>query len=369
MCNQLNIPQLLEEIAASFNRTNEKRYWMVRTDDGANYSTFSDDRFVALNLRDISIAHIQGLKRDYPEKKRCISQIKEYLIQKHLEGRLRLSFDPQSSGYISNMSRLAGQIYTMSFEISLDDIVLIPSHAAHEIKIGRIINADLAVDETIVNRFSIARKVEWIKTINKRKLDPCLYKALGAHQAICDISGYSEYIERNYQSYFKIDEKMHYVLTVNKENVGAANLSRYVLGILDTAQIISDHYGLGVNMDEVEFTINVNSPGKFSLISTVKGCVLAMTAATVIGGGALHYDKLEVSTNGAFKALVEGINSFLDSREDRREKQELFDRYMQSLEVQSVEDWSSEIEENEDVSIVNTVDADRFDLFGDMENH
>lgn len=368
MCNQLNVPQLLEEIVSSLNKTNDKRYWMVRTDDGANYSSFSDDCFVALNLSDISISHIQGLKRDYPEKKRCIPQIKEYLIQKHLEGRFRLSFDPQSSGYNSNMSRLAGQIYTMAFEISLDDIVLIPSHGAHEIKIGRIVDADLAIDERIVNRFSIARKVEWIKTINKRKLDPCLYKALGAHQAICDISDYSEYIERNYQSYFKIDEKMHYVLTVNKNNVGAANLSRYILGILETAQMISDEYSLGVNMDEFDFTINVNSPGKFSLISTVKGCVLAMTAATVIGGGTLHYDKLEMSTNGAFKALVEGINSFLDSREDRREKQALFDRYMQSLEVQSVEDWSSEVDDTVNLLIADTIDADEFP-FGEIEHH
>ena len=348
MCNQVNIPQLLDQIVPTINHANDKSYWMVRTDDGTNYPTFSDNNIVALNVRNVSIGHIQSLYRQNNDKKECVQLIKSYLIREHAEGHIRLSYEIESQGYSTNVGRLAGQIFSMAFEMHFGDIVLIPSHGASELKIGKIVDADLIIDNAINNQFSIARRVEWLKTISKRKLDPCLYKALGAHQAVSNISDYSEYIERNYHSYFTIDGKMHYVLTVNNATISAVNLSRCILIILETAQEISNACGLDLNMDDVEFTINVNSPGKFSFISTVKTSILVIAVATAIGGGTLHYQNLEMSTNGAFSNLVEGINSLLDANENRREQQELFNRYMQSLELQSVEDWSSQLDEAED---------------------
>ena len=357
MCNQEIIPQLLDQIVPTIIQANDKNYWMVRTDDGTNYSTFSENNIVALNIRNVSIGQIQELYRQNNDKKQCVSLIKNYLIREHAADHIRLSYDIESQGSSTNIGRLAGQIFSMAFEMRYGDIVLIPSHGASELKIGKIVDADLIIDDELNAQFSISRGVEWLKTISKRKLDPCLYKALGAHQAVSNISDYSEYIERNYHSYFTIDDKMHYVLTVNNNTVGAANLSRCILEILNTAQEISNVCGLDINMDDVEFTINVNSPGKFSFISTVKTSILVIAVATAIGGGTLHYQNLEMTTNGAFSTLVEGINSLLDANENRREKQELFDRYMRSLELQSVEDWSSQLDEAEQELIADTIDV------------
>lgn len=356
MCNQVNIPQLLDQIVPTIVHANDKSYWMVRTDDGTNYPTFSENNIVALNVRNISIGHIQELFRQNNDKKECVQLIKSYLIREHAAGHIRLSYEIGNQGYFTNVGRLAGQIYAMAFEMHFGDIVLIPSHGASELKIGKIADADMIIDDALNNQFSIARRVEWLKTISKRKLDPCLYKALGAHQAVSNISDYSEYIERNYHSYFTIDDKMHYVLTVNNDTISAVSLSRFVLGILDTAQEISNACGLELNMDDVEFTINVNSPGKFSFISTVKASILVIAVATAIGGGTLHYQNLEMSTNGAFSTLVEGINSLLDSNENRREQQELFNRYMQSLELQSVEEWSSQLDEAEEEMAIEAIE-------------
>lgn len=356
MCNQVNIPQLLDQIVPTIIHANNKSYWMVRTDDGTNYPTFSENNIVALNVRNISIGHIQELFRQNNDKKECVQLIKSYLIREHAAGHIRLSYEIGKQGYSTNVGRLAGQIYAMAFEMHFGDIVLIPSHGASELKIGKIADADMIIDDALNNQFSIARRVEWLKTISKRKLDPCLYKALGAHQAVSNISDYSEYIERNYHSYFTIDDKMHYVLTVNNDTISAVSLSRFVLGILDTAQEISNTCGLELNMDDVEFTINVNSPGKFSFISTVKASILVIAVATAIGGGTLHYQNLEMSTNGAFSTLVEGINSLLDANENRREQQELFNRYMQSLELQSVEEWSSQLDEAEEEMAIEAIE-------------
>lgn len=356
MCSQTKIPQLLDQIVPTFVHANDKSYWMVRTDDGTNYPTFSENNIVALNVRNISIGHIQELYRQNNDKKECVQLIKGYLIREHAAGHICLSYEIGSQGYSNNVGRLAGQIFAMAFEMHFGDIVLIPSHGASELKIGKIADADMIIDDALNNQFSIARRVEWLKTISKRKLDPCLYKALGAHQAVSNISDYSEYIERNYHSYFTIDDKMHYVLTVNNDTISAVSLSRFVLGILDTAQEISNTCGLELNMDDVEFTINVNSPGKFSFISTVKASILVIAVATAIGGGTLHYQNLEMSTNGAFSTLVEGINSLLDANENRREQQELFNRYMQSLELQSVEEWSSQLDEAEEEMAIEAIE-------------
>lgn len=356
MCNQVNIPQLLDQIVPTIIHANNKSYWMVRTDDGTNYPTFSENNIVALNVRNISIGHIQELFRQNNDKKECVQLIKSYLIREHAAGHIRLSYEIANQGYSTNVGRLAGQIYAMAFEMHFGDIVLIPSHGASELKIGKIADADMIIDDALNDQFSIARRVEWLKTISKRKLDPCLYKALGAHQAVSNISDYSEYIERNYHSYFTIDDKMHYVLTVNNDTISAVSLSKFVLGILDTAQDISNTCGLELNMDDVEFTINVNSPGKFSFISTVKASILVIAVATAIGGGTLHYQNLEMSTNGAFSTLVEGINSLLDANENRREQQELFNRYMQSLELKSVEEWSSQLDEAEEEMAIEAIE-------------
>ena len=358
MNNNYDISQLITTISENAIHENNKHYWMVRTDDGANYSTFAESGFVALNLRNLSLAHLFALHQEREDKDGCINLIRLLLIRLHEENSISLSFDRDSNAYATNISRLAGQIYRMAYEMKCGDIVLIPSHGASEIKIGRIVDAGPITDNHITDRFSIARKVKWIRTISKKRFDPCLYKALGAHQAISNVSEYSQFIERNYRSYFKLDDKMHYVLTINTESVSARKLSKYVSGILDTAKEISDACGLNIDVDEVEFSINVNSPGKFSFISTVKTSILIIAVATAIGGGTLQYNNLNIRTNGAFTTLVEGINSLFDAKEELREKKAIFDEYMNSLEVKSVEDWNSRIEDETRASIIKDAPED-----------
>lgn len=345
MNNIQNISQLIESISENVSHENHKQYWMVRTDDGTNYETFSDNGFVALNLQNISLADLRDLHQQHQDKDGCVPLIRELLIGLHQQNRINLPFNRDSIAYSANISRLAGQIYRMAYEMRYGDIVLIPSHGAAEMKIGRIIDADPITDDHIIDRFSIARKVEWIRTISKKLFDPCLYKALGAHQAISNVSDYSQFIERNYRSFFTLDDKMHYVLTINTDSVSAFKLSKYVSGILEVTKEISDAYNLGIDIDEVAFSINVNSPGKFSFISSVSASILIIAVATAIGGGSLQYENLNISTNGTFSTLVEGVNAFLDAEEERREKREKFDNYMNSLEVTSVENWNSRVDD------------------------
>lgn len=231
--NNLEFQKLLQDTTDASARTNTKKYWLVRTDDGANYDTFSNGNFVALNLQDIPVDFIRQV-RDQGTPKERIAAIKEKMMDLQTQNRITLPYSPLDNGYSSNMGRLAGQVDSIALEMKYGDIVLIPSQGASSLKIGKIIDADLATDEEITRTFSFARKVEWIKEISKKRLEANLYKALGAHQAVCDITKYASVIERNYTSYFVIDENYHYVLTVNAESISAYEISALVQDVLKT---------------------------------------------------------------------------------------------------------------------------------------
>ena len=341
--------QLLQEVTEASATINTKKYWLVRTDDGANYNTFSERNFVALNLQNFPIGFVNAARQIEHPKER-LSLLKNSLIQLHQQQPNLLSYDPIDSSYSSNIGRLASQISSISLEMNRGDIVLIPSQGASVLKIGRIVDVDLATDVAITRHFSFARKVEWIKEISKRRLEANLYKALGAHQAICDISKYASVIERNYTSYFVIDDEYHYVLTVNAETVSAYELTALVQNVLKTVNEISYDFNLGIDAKDIKISINVNSPGKMDFISTGKKVILTMAVAAALAGGTLTYEHLEVKTDGLFGSLVDAVNRWKNAEQKRRQNQELFDLYKTSLNVKSVEDWNAMLDEAEEHS-------------------
>ena len=341
--------QLLEQATEASATTNTKKYWLVRTDDGANYNTFSERSFVALNLQNFPIGFVNAARQIENPRER-LSALKNSLMQLHQQQPNLLSYDSTDSSYSSNMGRLASQISSISLEMNRGDIVLIPSQGASVLKIGRIVDVDLATDVAITRHFSFARKVEWIKEISKRRLEANLYKALGAQQAICDISKYASVIERNYTSYFVIDDEYHYVLTVNAETVSAYELTALVQNVLKTVDEISHDFNLGIDAKDIKISINVNSPGKMDFISTGKKVILTMAVAVALAGGTLTYEHLEVKTEGLFGSLVDAVNRWKNAEQTRRQNQELFDLYKNSLGVKTVEDWNAMLDEVEEHS-------------------
>lgn len=334
----------LESLVASLEQVNTKKYWMIRTDDGANYNAFSENDFVALNLRDFPIAFISEASRNYPMPYERIAFLKLSLKQLYDQRRELFPFRDDSEYFQSNMTRLANQIDRIVFQIHQDDIILIPSQGASNIKIGKVLDNSLITDSSSNLGFAFARKVQWLKTISKKKLDPCLYRALGAHQAVSDITRYAEYIERNYNSYFVVNDKSHYVLTLNAPEIGAMALTESIYHSLDILREFSGEYNLGVDVENINLSISLNSPGKIDFHSTARNAVMIMAVVSALCGGTLKYGDLEISNNGVFNEVVTAVNSFLDSSEDRRERKELFSRKMEALGAKSVEDWDSKVD-------------------------
>ena len=341
-----NIQEALQLIEESVIHNNSKGYWMVRTDDGKNYSTFVENCFVALNVLDFPTAFLHRIVEEHQAVSSIINQIREHILQLHNNGTINIA-NRNGDVEASSVSRLAKQIYILCFGMKYGDIVIIPDSGANRLCIGRITDNQLAVNRNINEHFTLVRQVEWIKEIRKARLDPCLYKALGAHQAVCNISGYAEFIERNYNSFFFIGDKFHYVLTVNAESISAYKLTRTINSLLETVQEISESKGLNINVEDIQFSINVNSPGKFSFVTTAKNAALIMAVAVALFGGRISYDNFEASTNGGFKTLVECVNEYLNQNQKREQNAALFERYINSLDLQSVENINNMVDEEE----------------------
>ncbi|MDQ9769528.1 hypothetical protein RFZ33_21035, partial [Acinetobacter baumannii] len=73
-----------------------------------------------------------------------------------------------------------------------------------------------------------------------------------------------------------------------------------VQDVLKTVSKISDTYDLGIDVRDIQLSINVNSPGKMDFISTGKKVILTMAVVAALAGGTLQYGELEIQTKGLF---------------------------------------------------------------------
>lgn len=351
MCNLNNLPEILEQLSGSISIENRKHYWMIRTDNGLNYQDFSENNYIALNLRDYPIAFLREFANHSESTKEVLSRIKQHLKYLHRNHQISIGNYSDERQYNATIGRLAGQIYTIAYDLHYGDIVIIPDQGARRLKIGRIVDHNLIAEEAQANHFSFARKVEWIKEISKIHLDPCLNLALGAHQAICDISKYAEFIERNYNSCYAYNGKYNYVLTVNSEEISAFKLTALIQEVLIQVKHISDVFDLGIDINSINISINVNSPGKFGFSTTVRNAVLIIAMFNILSGGSTHFGNISIETDGLLSSLTDCIIRLQNNQEELREKRAAFDSYMQSLDVKSVEEWNAEIGEYENEEI------------------
>lgn len=72
-----------------------------------------------------------------------------------------------------------------------------------------------------------------------------------------------------------------------------------------------------------------------------------MAVAVAMFGGRICYENFEASTNGGFRTVVECVNGYLNQAQEREQKAQLFERYIYSLGLQSVENINNMVDEEE----------------------
>lgn len=323
----MNLKQEIDEFVKSLPIISDNReYWLVRTQSGFYYDTFFKNKFIGIEYDEISYSVISQLKKDNPDQTDFISGLKKLVKKSYPEE--------------SHPGLIAGQISKFIYEIKKDDIVLIPSENSRSIAIGVVTETPIQIaTETDMLRtdcdYTFRKKIRWIKVLDRDSLDPYLYKVLFAHQAINNLKPYSEFIERSLNNFFVKDGEAHLVLDIEKEGeIYAKELFGLGLGYLDFLDEISQHFKLEVSSNEIEVKITLNSPGKIHFKAPKWSTVVFFGLAIIaINGGGLKINQgsfsFDLSTNG----IIKTITDYKNNEHDRNMQDSIYMQYKDSLKV------------------------------------
>lgn len=335
-----NLKQFLERLAESVDLQPERDYWMVRTSNGDHYTPFLRRGVVALQLPYITNEYISDLRNNNADN------VALQAIQSHMQSIVENPQHPLRglAGELLESPIVVGtrakQLFNFCFKMKAGDMVLIPDEGASYISIG-IISEDYPVlGEDITRIYSVVRKVRWVNQIPKNRLEPGLYRALGAHQALANISKYSEYLERNYGSCFMIGDACHYVLAINSEQVSADQFFGMGDTLMRTLKKLSERYDLGVNTDEIHLSMNLNSPGKVDFIATPTIALLLMALLTACSNGNINYSDMSQLPQEQFNRLVGVVSQPLQQEGDIKVLTDSLQDYLHGTEAQAVEQYN-----------------------------
>lgn len=335
-----NLKQLLERLADNVNLQPERDYWMVRTSNGDHYTPFLRRGVVALQLPYITNEYISELRNNNADN------VALQAIQSHMQSIIENPQHPLRglAGELLESPIVLGtrakQLFNFCFKMKAGDMVLIPDEGASYISIGIILEDYPVLGEDITRLYPVVRKVRWVNQIPKNRLEPGLYRALGAHQALANISKYSEYLERNYGSCFMIGNACHYVLAINSEQVSADQFFGMGDTLMRTLKKLSERYDLGVNTDEIHLSMNLNSPGKVDFIATPTIALLLMALLTACSNGNINYSDMSQLPQEQFNRLVGVVSQPLQQEGDIKVLTDSLQDYLHGTEAQAVEQYN-----------------------------
>lgn len=320
--------------------SNQKRYWLIRTQGGELYDTFRDKGFVALDHIEAPLSFLYDLKKTFQEDRIKIlnetkQKIKSYCLEKK-------NSDSEADIDTRRIGLIASQINKFYFDFKKGDTVLIPSVNSETISFGIVSESQIASfgqEETNVAEHLILKKrVKWIKDLNRKDLDPYIYRMFTAHQALNDVGAYAEVIERSTKDLFVLDEEAHFIINVGAHDISASDFFSLGSEILNLIDKFAETYGLDVSSNDLQVTININSPGKIDLKSKIKKTtILAGLILAAFGGGYEAKNGTTFKTDGV-PGLISSIDEFLKHQQEREMKEKVFNKYKDSLKIKQPDD-------------------------------
>ncbi|RAR46447.1 hypothetical protein [Flavobacterium lacus] len=306
-----------------------KRYWIVRTEGGEYFESFTNFNFVAIGHEEITLKKVDDLKK----------------ASKNLdELRLKLKTHIENILPDRNAGLMAGQIVRFIYEMKKGDIVVVPSEGSAFISIGEVQQTlllevtDLDLDRTGCP-YRKRKKIRWHKTVSKKSSDILLRNAMQSHQALNDITHYGDIVERSISDFFKIDDETSIIINVNREsNVPAPDLLYFGSDILRFTEGFIKHHNLHFDVSDIQIKINVNSEGKTQFISK-NGRLILLVGLVIIGltGGGLTIDvegfNMDLSTDGLISKIIE----YQNNNHDRAMQKEILEA-KDSLQISNNED-------------------------------
>ncbi len=244
----------------------DRKYWLVRTEQGSLWEEFKAYSYVAINWNELDdLSKLE--KRDDIEKEQ---ELKNYISE---------LYEVDKPGMVLNAIR------KFAFEMKIGDIIMIPSPKSKIISFG-VIESDCFIHQLTEEDFENdsceyikRREVSWIKDINKNELDPLLFKMLQAHQAVCTANDYADVIDRTLDSIYVKNNIVHLKIDVNTPKPVGKNLVSLQSLIYDDRLID--------NPDDVHIKVNIQSPGFIEVVYTHLPYAIGLAIAlyVIVGGG------------------------------------------------------------------------------------
>jgi|GEM_PF-1523497 len=310
--------------------SDKRRYWFVRTTQGQFREEFFDEKFIGINWNDFNdIKSIRRCKDDEDYK----IELREKLIE-------TIDMSPQELYGLNNekevadkkvkkAGRILGQIIRFVNDMKIGDIVIIPDEKSTKITFG-IVESDiylnnltpLEIVELEANNkcgYIKRRKVKWIKTVYREKIDPLLCNKLRAQQAVSCLDDSAHLIDRILEPLYYKNGRTYFTFRIEqKDDINAYDMFS-VYGLA--------YNTLKINKDELLSKVNVQSPGEFQWISSNAGIIiaLAMVIPLIIGGARLTGAKYKKINLDIGELEIPGLCKWFIEYQDKRNKSKKID--------------------------------------------
>lgn len=341
----MNIEELQNAILPAIQQHQEKKgYWLLRTEAGTYYESFKEYGYVGIKHKDLAPTSLTAMNLDNVSIIERNARVRSIVEQNYIHKENIAHIDLLSPEQKRDISVRASQIAKFTWEMKKGDYVLIPSENSEEISIGVLNGVGFSVNDNYDQNLLLTKSVEWKKSIKRSRLDPCLYPVFNAHQAICDIKGKSEYILRNVSSQFVLGDKIHFVITINSQNISARSLFRFGNGLIDLFEDYLRYANIEIDSSELEISTFLNSPGKLDFKSTLlNGALFSIVIVSVLGGS-FRCPMFNFESNG-IRPIIESIHDYKHNNDKVEHLKQQNDSLVQNLSVESVEEWNGTIDD------------------------
>lgn len=262
----------------------DRRYWFIRTDGGYFFEEFIAKGIVAIDWNEVNDLELikacgeNDSELDEEQRKERAENIDRLvrLIQQKYPDETRPKY-------------VARQIIQFVNEVREGDIVLIPSRNSWLITFGQVQSNDLVpMDEEGECDWEKRKKVDWIKTVERDKLDPFLFRLFYSQHAVTDANPYAAFIDRTLYPIFIKGNKAHLILDVRRsDGIPASSLASLIIGGLNLVETFAQETGTDLDKDSIEIRINVQSPGTIEFLGSIDPVlVLTIILAFIVGGNA-----------------------------------------------------------------------------------
>lgn len=294
MSNGLNFFEFVPE---------SRKYWFLRTQGGAFYDEFASKGYVAIGW-----TKIEDPKRLLSMKRAdAISSISELYPNEKRPGKIY----NQLNRFYKNMR--------------VDDVVMIPSDSSSKIRFGIIKSEPYTISKDQIDNCPhlMRRTVEWVKTVDRDRLDPQLYRMTRPQNTISDASEYAPYIDRTIGSLFVKGNKAHMVIPIKtKEDISAVDLYDFMDLIFKTIPIVNeaDILETKYSREDLDIKLNLQSPGLLEYISHHAELMFGIGTVLVfvVGGSfAAKFTKESKEVNANSDGLLGKMFDFIVKRKDQ----------------------------------------------------